>query len=110
MHPFNSNGQISHGLLEKGYKQDTQQCHAKMKELRQVYKMAKKANCRFCAALETCYFYKRQDAILHSDPTSTPKSLVDTSVWLEAVGSGLNPDNKVLDDVELENNVEHTAG
>ncbi|EMP28680.1 hypothetical protein UY3_14217 [Chelonia mydas] len=76
---------ISHDLLEKGYKQDMQQCHAKIKELRQAYQKAREANHHSVPALKTCCFYKELDAILGSNPASTATSPVDTSVGLEAV-------------------------
>ncbi|EMP35934.1 hypothetical protein UY3_06900 [Chelonia mydas] len=45
------------------------------------------------------------------DPTSTAKSLVDTSAGLETADSRLNPENEVVDEeVELEDDVERTAG
>ncbi|XP_043364418.1 uncharacterized protein LOC122458830 [Dermochelys coriacea] len=76
---------ISHGLLEKGYKQDMQQCHAKIKELRQAYQKAREANHHSGPALKTCCFYKELDAILRSNPTCTATSPVNTSAALEAV-------------------------
>ncbi|EMP29431.1 hypothetical protein UY3_13474 [Chelonia mydas] len=49
--------------------------------------------------------------MLGSHPTSTAKSPGDTLRGLEAVASKLNPKDKVVDEeVELEDNMEHTAG
>ncbi|XP_073159892.1 uncharacterized protein [Lepidochelys kempii] len=108
---FDTYGQVSCGLLDKGYEQDMHQCHVKIKELRQAYQKAREANRCFGAMPKTCCFYKELDAILDGDPTSTAKSLVDISAGLEAADSGLNPEDKVMDDeVELEDNVEPMAG
>ncbi|EMP27564.1 RNA exonuclease 1 like protein [Chelonia mydas] len=54
-------------------------CRVKPKELRNAYCRAREANCRSSAAPATCRFYKELDAILGGDPTSTPKTTIDTS-------------------------------
>ncbi|EMP25465.1 Zinc finger and SCAN domain-containing protein 29 [Chelonia mydas] len=72
-------GQISRGLCEKGYDQDTQQCRAKIKELRQAYHKAWEANHHSGGAPKTCCLYKELNAILGGDPTSLADSPVDTS-------------------------------
>ncbi|EMP40717.1 Zinc finger and SCAN domain-containing protein 20 [Chelonia mydas] len=106
---FNTYRQISQGLWEKGYDQDTVQCRAK--ELRKVYQKAREANHRSSAVLKTCCFYKELDAILGSDSTSTAESPVDTSAGLKLVESGRNSEIEVLDEeVEIEDDVEAMAG
>ncbi|XP_043371583.1 zinc finger and SCAN domain-containing protein 32-like [Dermochelys coriacea] len=108
---FDTYGQISRGMLEKGYEQDTQQGHVKIKELRPVYQKARESNYRSGAVPKTCCFYKELDAILGGNPAPTAKSPVDTLVGLEMAESGLNPEDKVVDEeVELEDDVEHIAG
>lgn len=69
-------------MLNKGYEGNTQQCHGKIKELRQVYQKARESNCCSGAVPKTCSFYKELDAILSSNLTSA-KSPVDASVGLE---------------------------
>ncbi|EMP32917.1 Zinc finger and SCAN domain-containing protein 20 [Chelonia mydas] len=101
---FDTYGHISRGLCEKGYDQDTVQCRAKIKELRQAYH---KANHCSGASPKTCQFYKELDAIFGSDPTSTTKSTVDILAGLEAVERGPNLEKVVIDkEVELDNHVE----
>ncbi|XP_042715063.2 zinc finger and SCAN domain-containing protein 29-like [Chrysemys picta bellii] len=64
--------QISRAMMERGQDRDAQQCRAKVKELRNAYRKALEANRR-------SGFYKELDTILGGDPTSTPKSTMDTS-------------------------------
>ncbi|KAG6924791.1 hypothetical protein G0U57_016553, partial [Chelydra serpentina] len=75
---FDTYGQISRGMLDKGYEQGMHQCHVKIKELRQVYQKARESNRCSSAALETCHFYKELDTILSGNPTFTIKIPVDT--------------------------------
>ncbi|EMP41440.1 hypothetical protein UY3_01306 [Chelonia mydas] len=103
----NTYGQISHGMLEKGYEQDTHHCCEK---IRQAYQKARETNHHPGAALKTSCFYKELDAILGSDSTSTTKSPMDTLGGLETTDSGFNPEDKVVDkEVKLEDNVDHMA-
>ncbi|EMP35271.1 hypothetical protein UY3_07564 [Chelonia mydas] len=103
-------GQISQGLCERGYDQDTLQCKAKIKELRQAYHKAMESNCRSDASSKMCWFYKELDAILSGDLTTTTSPL-DTSAGLEVVERGPNPEDKVTDDeVELDDDVELEQG
>ncbi|XP_065453507.1 uncharacterized protein LOC135983863 [Chrysemys picta bellii] len=57
-------------MMERGHDQDALHCRVKVKELRNAYHKACKAN--------SC-FYKELDAIHGGDPTSTPKTIMDTS-------------------------------
>ncbi|XP_073189175.1 F-box/LRR-repeat protein 2 isoform X2 [Lepidochelys kempii] len=108
---FNTYGQISCGLCEKGYDWDTVQCIAKIKELSQAYQKAREANLHSAAAPKSCRFNKELDAILCNDPTSTSKRPMDTLVGLETEDSGPNPEDEVVDkEMELEDVVEPTAG
>nr|XP_042705482.1 uncharacterized protein LOC122173633 [Chrysemys picta bellii] len=66
-------------MMERGNDWDARQCSVKVKELRNAYCKACEASCCSGAAPTTCRFYKELDAILEGDPTSTPKSTVDTS-------------------------------
>ncbi|KAG6935343.1 zinc finger and SCAN domain containing 29 [Chelydra serpentina] len=79
-------GQISRGLCEKGYDRDMQQCRAKIKELRQMYRKTQEASHRSGGAPKTCHFYKELNAILSDDPTSIANSPVDTSQAAERGG------------------------
>ncbi|EMP37368.1 Zinc finger and SCAN domain-containing protein 29 [Chelonia mydas] len=107
---FDTYGLIASGTEEKGHERDMHQCHAKIKELRQVYQKAREANHCFGAVPKTCHFYKELHVILGGNPTSTTKSTVDTSGGLEGVISGLKPEDEVMEEeVELEDNVEHTT-
>ncbi|EMP26539.1 Zinc finger and SCAN domain-containing protein 20 [Chelonia mydas] len=95
---FDIEGQITHSLHKKGYDRYMLQCRAKVKELRNAYHKAKGANRCSGAAPQTCHFYKELDAIQGGDHTSNAKSTVDTSVGLEPVESGPNPEEKVIDE------------
>ncbi|XP_074801730.1 uncharacterized protein LOC141982993 [Natator depressus] len=64
--------------MERGHDRDALQCRVKGKELQNAYCKARKANSRSSAAPATCRFYKELDAILWSDPTSTPSTTMDT--------------------------------
>ncbi|KAG6928750.1 hypothetical protein G0U57_007556 [Chelydra serpentina] len=75
-------GQITWGLGEKGYNRDMQQCHVKIKVLRQVYQKAREANCHSSVELHTCCFHKELQAFLGGDTTT--KSPVDTLGELES--------------------------
>ncbi|XP_077667368.1 uncharacterized protein LOC144261550 [Eretmochelys imbricata] len=72
-------GQISRDMIESGHDRDALQCRVKVKELRNEYRKACQANRCSGAAPATCHFYKELDAILGGDPTSTPKTNIDTS-------------------------------
>nr|XP_048693137.1 uncharacterized protein LOC125630983 [Caretta caretta] len=76
---YDTFGQIPRDMMERGYDWDTQQCGVKVKELQNAYRKARKANSRSGGASATCRFYKELDAILGSDPTSTPRTTMDTS-------------------------------
>ncbi|EMP36142.1 hypothetical protein UY3_06664 [Chelonia mydas] len=98
-------------LLEACRRRDTQQCCAKIKELRQAGQKARKANHCFGAAPKTFCFYEELLAILSSEPTSTVKSPVDTLGGQEAAGSRVSPeDDPVDEEVELEEDVGHAIG
>ncbi|KAG6932237.1 zinc finger and SCAN domain containing 29, partial [Chelydra serpentina] len=74
---FDTFGQVSRDMMERGHEQDALQCRIKVKELRSAYRKARKANSRSGAPPTTCRFYKELDAILGSDPTSIPSTTVD---------------------------------
>ncbi|XP_034610056.1 zinc finger and SCAN domain-containing protein 29-like [Trachemys scripta elegans] len=104
-------GQISRGLCEKGCDQDTLQCREKTKELRKAHHKTREANCHSSASPTTCRFYKELDAILGGYPTSIAKIPVDTSEGTEAAERGHNPEDEVIDEeVELDEDVQLPAG
>ncbi|EMP36423.1 Zinc finger and SCAN domain-containing protein 29 [Chelonia mydas] len=69
---------ISQGTLDRGYTRDTQQCHMKIKELRQAYQKTKEANSRSGSEIHTCRFCEQLHAILGGDSTTIPPLSVDT--------------------------------
>ncbi|KAM7177216.1 uncharacterized protein RBU57_002584 [Macrochelys suwanniensis] len=95
---YDSYGQISRCMTERGHDQETLQCMVKMKELRNTYHKAQEVNRRSSAAPTSCRFYKELDAILGGDPTSTAKSPVDTSLAHVSVKSGLSQEEAILDE------------
>ncbi|EMP39856.1 hypothetical protein UY3_02916 [Chelonia mydas] len=97
--------------VKKGYDQDTVQCTARVKELRQAYHKAREENHHSSAVPKTCQFYKELDAIFGGDPTCTVKNAMDTLAGLEAVERGPNPEDKFTDEeVVLDNNMEPPVG
>ncbi|XP_077682693.1 uncharacterized protein LOC144270227 [Eretmochelys imbricata] len=83
LHPSHRNydtfGQISKDMMERGHDRYALQCRVKVKELRNAYRKAREANSHSGAALATCHFYKELDVILGGDPTSTLSYTMDTS-------------------------------
>ncbi|KAM7172204.1 uncharacterized protein RBU57_003308 [Macrochelys suwanniensis] len=76
---YDTFGQISRDMMERGHDQDTLQCRVKVKELCNVYRKACEANSCSGGAPATCHFYKELDVILGGDPTSTLRTTMDTS-------------------------------
>ncbi|EMP40120.1 hypothetical protein UY3_02623 [Chelonia mydas] len=66
---FQTCGLTARGMQENEHERDTQQCDAKVKELRQAYQKPREANGHSEAVLKTCHFYKEQHAILGGNPT-----------------------------------------
>ncbi|EMP40699.1 Ras-related protein Rab-40C [Chelonia mydas] len=73
---YDTFGQISRDKMERGHDRDALQCRIKVKELRNAYC---EANHCSGAAPSTCHFYKELDAIHGGDPTSIPRTIIDTS-------------------------------
>ncbi|XP_048712930.2 uncharacterized protein LOC125639565 [Caretta caretta] len=76
---YDTFGQISRDMMERNHDCDALQCSIKVKEMQNAYYKAHEANNCSGAALATYCFYKELDAILGSDPTSTPSTTMDTS-------------------------------
>ncbi|XP_065424252.1 zinc finger and SCAN domain-containing protein 20-like [Chrysemys picta bellii] len=94
---YDTYGQISRCMTERGHARDTLQCRVKVKELRNTYHKAREANRRSGAVPTSCWFYKELDVILGSGPTSTAKTPVDTSVARVPVESGPSQEEEILD-------------
>nr|XP_042701814.1 uncharacterized protein LOC122172788 [Chrysemys picta bellii] len=62
----------------RGHKSDSQQCHVKIKELRQAYHKAREANGRSGAEPQTYRFYAAQHAMLGGAATTTPTLCFDS--------------------------------
>nr|XP_048724520.1 zinc finger protein with KRAB and SCAN domains 2-like [Caretta caretta] len=76
---YDTFGQISRDMLERGHDWNALQCRVKVKELQNAYGKAREANRCSGGAPGTCRFYKELDAILGGDLTSTPRTTIDTS-------------------------------
>ncbi|XP_050822147.1 zinc finger and SCAN domain-containing protein 29-like [Gopherus flavomarginatus] len=76
---YDTFGQVSKAILERGHDRDALQCRVKVKELQSAYCKAREGNRRSGAAPTTCRFYKELDAILGGDPTANPRTTMDTS-------------------------------
>ncbi|KAM7171482.1 zinc finger and SCAN domain-containing protein 29-like [Macrochelys suwanniensis] len=100
---FDTFGQISRAMMERGHDWDAMQCRIKVKELRSAYRKPREANSRSGAPHTTCQFYKELDTILGGDPTTVPSTTVDTGEQEEegveesrsegAVAGGDTPDS-----------------
>uniref|UniRef100_A0A8C3S909 SCAN box domain-containing protein n=1 Tax=Chelydra serpentina TaxID=8475 RepID=A0A8C3S909_CHESE len=75
---FDTFGQISRAMIERGHDRDAMQCRIKVKELWSAYRKAREANKHSGAPPTTCRFYQELDAILGVDPTTLPSTTVDT--------------------------------
>ncbi|XP_053862020.1 uncharacterized protein LOC128824493 isoform X2 [Malaclemys terrapin pileata] len=95
---YDTYGQISRCMTERGHDWDTLQCRVKVKELRNTYHKAREANRRSGAVPTSCRFYKELDVILGGDPTSTAKTPVDTLVARVPVESGPSQEEEILDE------------
>ncbi|XP_065440069.1 uncharacterized protein LOC135981442 [Chrysemys picta bellii] len=69
---------VSKAMKDRGHNRDTQQCHVKIKELRQAYHKAREANGRSGAEPQTCRFYAELHAILGGAATTTPTVCFDS--------------------------------
>ncbi|EMP29939.1 hypothetical protein UY3_12931 [Chelonia mydas] len=69
---------ISKGMKDRSYHRDPQQCHMKLKELRQAYQQTTEANARSGSEPQTCCFYDELHVILGGAPTTTPHLYVDS--------------------------------
>ncbi|XP_050813889.1 zinc finger and SCAN domain-containing protein 29-like [Gopherus flavomarginatus] len=76
---YDTYGQISRAMLERGHDRDALLCRVKVKELRSAYCKARKGNRCYGAAPTTCHFYKELDTILGGDPTANLRTTMDTS-------------------------------
>ncbi|EMP31663.1 Zinc finger and SCAN domain-containing protein 29 [Chelonia mydas] len=84
---YDTFGQISRDMMERGHDRDALHCRVKVKELWNAYHKACKANRCSGAAPATRRFYEELDAILGADPTSTPSTTMDTSEAVAAQSS-----------------------
>nr|XP_048693770.1 zinc finger and SCAN domain-containing protein 32-like [Caretta caretta] len=69
---------ISKGIMDRGYNRDTQQCHRKVKELRQAYQKTKDANSCSGSESHTCCFYDELNAIPGGAPITSQLLSMDT--------------------------------
>ncbi|EMP39846.1 Zinc finger and SCAN domain-containing protein 29 [Chelonia mydas] len=76
---YDTFGQISRDMMERGHDWDALQFRIKVKELQNAYRKAREAKSRSGAAPETCHFYKELDAIFGADRTSTPSTTMGIS-------------------------------
>ncbi|XP_044886686.1 uncharacterized protein LOC123377624 [Mauremys mutica] len=74
----NTYAKVSRAMTERGYSRDTEQCHTKIKELRQAYQKAREVNRHSGSQPHTFRFYRELHAIMGGDATTTPPLSVDT--------------------------------
>ncbi|EMP30210.1 Zinc finger and SCAN domain-containing protein 29 [Chelonia mydas] len=94
----NTYSKVSRAMTERGYSRDTEQCHTKIKELKQVYQKAREVNGRSGSQPHTCRFYRELHAIMGSDATTTPPLSVDTCKG----GVARSKEDEFLEDEEEE--------
>ncbi|XP_074803674.1 LOW QUALITY PROTEIN: uncharacterized protein LOC141984497 [Natator depressus] len=96
---------ISKSMKDRGYNRDPQQCHVKLKELRQTYQKTTDANACLGSEPQTCRFYDELHAILGGGPTTTPHLYMDS-----CKGVSHNRDEDFGDEEDdEEGEVEHSA-
>ncbi|XP_048693207.2 uncharacterized protein LOC125631074 [Caretta caretta] len=93
---------------DKGCTRDTQQCHVKIKALRQVYQKTREENSRSGSEPQTWHFYEQLHVILGGDPASTPILSLDTSQGPQ-VAMG-NNEGDIVDEEEEEENAQQASG
>ncbi|XP_067402804.1 myb/SANT-like DNA-binding domain-containing protein 2 [Emydura macquarii macquarii] len=91
-------------MLEKGHKRDAQQCHVKIKELRQSYQKAREANSHSGSSPKTCRVYDEVHAILSGDPTTVPPRSINTS----ARSQSMDNDEDSMDEEAEESRVQES--
>ncbi|KAM9173378.1 uncharacterized protein ACDP82_000475 [Pangshura tecta] len=64
-------------MKDRGHNRDAQQCHVKIKELRQAYHKTREANGRSGSEPQTCCFYDELHAMLGGAATTTPNLCFD---------------------------------
>ncbi|EMP31429.1 hypothetical protein UY3_11455 [Chelonia mydas] len=64
-------------MKDRGYNRNLQQCHVKIKELRQAYQKTREANGRSGSEPQTCRLYDELHAILGGAATTTPTMCFD---------------------------------
>ncbi|XP_074801788.1 uncharacterized protein LOC141983008 [Natator depressus] len=69
---------ISKGMMDRGYNRARQQCHVKIKELRQGYQKNKQANNCSGSEPQTCHIYDELRAILGGAPITTAPLYVNS--------------------------------
>ena len=69
---------ISKRLNEVGYDKDWQQCRAKIKNLKTLYKRVKDNNNRSGKGRKVCKFFDELDAILGTRPATQPPVVVQS--------------------------------
>ncbi|EMP29846.1 Kelch-like protein 7 [Chelonia mydas] len=94
---YDTYGQISQCMIERGHDQDTLQRRVKVKELRNAYHKVREANRSSSAAPTSCWFYKELDVILNGNPAFAAKAPVDSSFARMPVDSGPNQEEEILD-------------
>ncbi|XP_065446871.1 uncharacterized protein LOC135982699 [Chrysemys picta bellii] len=73
---------IFKGMMERGHNRDSDQCHVKVKELRQAYQKTKEANGRSGSEPRTCRFYAELHAVLGGAATTIPPLTVDSEAGI----------------------------
>ena len=70
--------EISKRLRQAGIEKDWQQCRAKVKNLKSLYKKVKDSNGRSGRGRNSCHFFDDLDAILGSRPATQPPIVVES--------------------------------
>ncbi|EMP40965.1 hypothetical protein UY3_01782, partial [Chelonia mydas] len=94
----NTYAKVSRAMMERGYSRDTEQCHTKIKELRQAYQKAREANRHSGSQPHTCRFYSELHEILEGDDTTTLPLSADTCKG----GEAWSEEDEFLEDEEEE--------
>ncbi|XP_053884345.1 uncharacterized protein LOC128837313 [Malaclemys terrapin pileata] len=96
-------------MMERGHNRDSDQCHVKVKELRQAYQKTKEANGRSGSEPRTCRFYTELHAVLGGAATTTPPLTVDSEAGIISSARPEDSADREEEEDELAESTQHSV-
>ncbi|XP_053872441.1 uncharacterized protein LOC128830600 isoform X2 [Malaclemys terrapin pileata] len=100
---------ISKGMMERGHNRDSDQCHMKVKKLRQAYQKTKEANGHSRSEPRTCRFYAELHAVLGGAATTTPPLTVDSEAGVISSATPEDSADGEEEEDELAESTQHSV-